>query len=56
MRDLDRSPNGHVHVSRLSAALRRRLISEEEVVAAVVARHGPMAAEKFICEVLWRTY
>lgn len=56
MRNLDQGPNGHVHVSRLSAALRRRLISEEEVVDAVVARHGPVAAEKFICEVFWRTY
>lgn len=56
MRNLDHGPKGHLHVSRLSAALRRRLISEEEVVAAVLARHGLVAAEKFISEVFWRTY
>lgn len=56
MRSLDRGQDGHVHVSRLSAALRRRLISEEEVVAAVLAYHGPVAGGKLISEVFWRTY
>lgn len=56
MRNLDHGAKGHVHVSRLSAALRRRLISEEEVLAAVMTNHGPVAAEKFISEVFWRTY
>jgi len=56
LRNLDYGPNGHVHVSRLSAALRRRLIAEDEVVAAVLALHGPIEAEKFISEVFWRTY
>ncbi|MCX7283148.1 MAG: deoxyribodipyrimidine photolyase [Novosphingobium sp.] len=46
----------HDNVSRLSAALRRRVISEEDVVRAVLARHRPEAAEKFIAEVFWRTY
>ncbi|SMC94498.1 FAD-binding domain-containing protein [Rhizobium sp. RU36D] len=56
MRNFDGGPNGHGHVSRLSAALRRRLISEEEVVAAALAQHGPIQADKFISEVFWRTY
>ncbi len=46
----------HSAVSRLSAALRRRLISEEEVVRAVLAAHPFPAVEKFIAEVFWRTY
>ncbi|MDZ7907171.1 MAG: hypothetical protein U5N10_02380 [Gemmobacter sp.] len=56
LRNLDRGPEGHPHVSRLSAALRRRLIAEPEVIAAVLARHTPEAAEKFISEVFWRSY
>lgn len=56
LRNLDLGPGKHVHVSGLSAALRRRLISEEEVVTAVLARHGFEAAEKFISEVFWRSY
>ena len=40
----------------MSAALRRRLISEEEVVRAVLAAHPYPAVEKFIAEVFWRTY
>ncbi|OJF99514.1 deoxyribodipyrimidine photolyase [Rhizobium sp. 58] len=56
MRNLDLGPNGHQHVSRLSAALRRRLIGENEVIATVLGAHGLIAAEKFISEVFWRTY
>ena len=47
---------GHGNVSRLSAALRHRLISEEEVLAAVLAAHRFSAVEKFAQEVVWRTY
>lgn len=46
----------HLAVSRLSAALRRRLISEEEIVRAALAVHPYPAVEKFIAEVFWRTY
>ncbi len=56
LRNKENGPGGHVHVSRLSAALRRRLVSEEEVVNAVVDRHGLSQAEKFVSEVFWRTY
>ena len=47
---------GHGNVSRLSAALRHRLLSEEEVIAAVLATHRFSAVEKFVQEVVWRTY
>ncbi|WP_297515315.1 FAD-binding domain-containing protein [uncultured Caulobacter sp.] len=43
-------------VSGLSPYLRRRLVTEAEVVAAVLARHGATAAEKFIDEVFWRAH
>jgi hypothetical protein len=43
-------------VSGLSPWLQRRLISEEEVCAAVLRRHPWAEAEKFVQEVCWRTY
>lgn len=46
----------HRDVSRLSAALRRRVIGEDEVVRAVLSAHPSDRAEKFIAEVFWRTY
>ncbi|MEM9576611.1 MAG: FAD-binding domain-containing protein [Pseudomonadota bacterium] len=55
-RNYDLGPGRHTHVSQLSPYLRCRLLTEEEVVTAVVARHGQGAAEKFIQEVFWRTY
>ena len=45
-----------VAFQKLSAALRRRLLGEEEVIAAVLAVHPLADAEKFIAEVCWRTY
>jgi deoxyribodipyrimidine photo-lyase len=56
LRNLDKGPGKHQHVSRLSTALRRRLITEREVVSAVLEKHGLDAGEKFISEVFWRTY
>ncbi|WP_244474682.1 MULTISPECIES: FAD-binding domain-containing protein [unclassified Rhizobium] len=56
LRNLDLGPGRHQHVSGLSPALRRRLISEQEVVSAVVDEQGLDAGEKFISEVFWRTY
>ena len=55
-RNLDLGPADRSNVSALSPWLRRRLITEEEVIAAVLARHSAAAAEKFIQEVAWRTY
>jgi len=47
---------GHPHVSRLSPWVRHRLVTEDEVVAAVLARYAPSTAEKFLQEVYWRIY
>lgn len=55
-RNFDFGPGQHHAVSRLSPYLRRRLILESDVVQAALDAHGPKAAEKFIQEVLWRTY
>ncbi len=55
-RNFDHGPGRHKAVSGLSPWIRRRLITEPEVVAAALAAHGPEAAEKFIEEVVWRGY
>ena len=49
-RNYDLGVNGHDGVSRLSVWLRHRLISEQEIVAAVLAVHSERSAEKFIQE------
>jgi deoxyribodipyrimidine photo-lyase len=55
-RNLDPGPGEPGAVSRLSPYLRHRVISEAEVVDAVLQAQGPAGADKFIQEVLWRTY
>lgn len=55
-RNTDYGPDQPGAVSRLSPYLRYRLLTEEEVVAAVLDRHSLAAAEKYVQEVLWRTY
>jgi deoxyribodipyrimidine photo-lyase len=55
-RNHDHGPGAHNAVSGLSPYIRRRLLSEREVVAAALAAHGPEEAEKFIQEVFWRSY
>jgi deoxyribodipyrimidine photo-lyase len=55
-RNYDLPDAGHPHVSRLSPYLRHRLITEEEVLAAVLGRFSLGTAEKFVQEVCWRTY
>ena len=55
-RNFDLGPADRSNVSTLSPYLRHRLIREDEVVAAVLGRHGLHAAEKFLQEVCWRTY
>lgn len=47
---------GHTEVSCLSKWIRYRVISEAECVFAVLERHSFEVAEKFIQEILWRTY
>jgi deoxyribodipyrimidine photo-lyase len=56
-RDRDHDLGAHRdNVSGLSPYLRHRLVTEREVVAAVLGRHSLGAAEKFVQEVFWRTY
>ncbi|MFM9977996.1 MAG: FAD-binding domain-containing protein [Sphingomonadaceae bacterium] len=43
-------------VSQLSPYVRYRLITEREIVATVLARHSLAEAEKYVQEVMWRTY
>ncbi|TRD16695.1 FAD-binding domain-containing protein [Palleronia caenipelagi] len=46
---------GHPHVSSLSPWIRRRMVTEPEVIRATRLPHGK-AANKFIDEVFWRLY
>ena len=55
-RNTDHGPGGHKAVSSLSPYIRRRLILEQDAVAAALAAHGPGEAEKFVQEVIWRGY
>jgi deoxyribodipyrimidine photo-lyase len=55
-RNSDLGPEGPSAVSRLSPYLRYRLLSEQEVVAQVLAAHSLATSEKYVQEVLWRTY
>ncbi|MEM1313358.1 MAG: FAD-binding domain-containing protein [Pseudomonadota bacterium] len=56
VRNHDLGPEDRSNVSMLSPYLRRRLITEEEAVAAALARFAPSTVEKFVQEVFWRTY
>lgn len=55
-RNADPGPGRKDNVSQLSPYIRHRLVTEREVVAAVLDEFAPSTAEKFIQEVLWRTY
>ncbi|MEM6587760.1 MAG: FAD-binding domain-containing protein [Pseudomonadota bacterium] len=55
-RNYDFGPDRRGNVSCLSPWIRHRLITEEEVLRAVLSRHNPSSAEKFIQEVFWRGY
>ena len=55
-RNFDYGPDDRSNISLLSPYIRHRLITEQEVVAAVLGSHSFAAAEKFIQEVFWRTY
>jgi len=55
-RNHDRGPGQRTNVSQLSPWLRRRLVLEEEVLAAALGAHGSARAEKFVQEVIWRAY
>jgi deoxyribodipyrimidine photo-lyase len=55
-RNTDAGPDQRDNVSLLSPYVRYRLVTEHEITAAVLARHSLPAADKFVQEVLWRTY
>ncbi|MCZ8377004.1 MAG: deoxyribodipyrimidine photolyase [Beijerinckiaceae bacterium] len=55
-RNSDYGPDRRDNVSVLSPYLRHRLVTEQEVLESVLARHSPASAEKFIQEVFWRAY
>lgn len=55
-RNYDRGPGGHTAVSQLSPYVRRRLITEQELVRTALDSHGLEAAETFVQEVVWRSY
>ena len=55
-RNTDAGPDAPGAVSGLSPYLRYRLLTEHEVVMAVLNQHSLVAAEKYVQEVLWRTY
>ena len=55
-RNTDRGRGKEPTTSALSPYLRRRLVTEEEVVHAAVNAFGERGAEKFVSEVFWRTY
>ena len=55
-RNYDHGPGQHKAVSMLSPYIRRRLITEQEVVAAALETHGSEDAGKFVEEVIWRGY
>jgi len=55
-RNADPGPGHRSNVSMLSPYIRHRLVTEREVVGAVLERFAPSTAEKFIQEVFWRSY
>ena len=55
-RNYDLGRDAHTDVSQLSPYIRCRLLTETEVLEAVLGRFSPSSAEKFIQEVYWRTY
>ena len=55
-RNFDRGLGAHRDVSMLSAYIRRRLITEQEVIATAIKAQGAKASAKFIDEVIWRSY
>ena len=54
-RNRDHGAQRHDTVSRLSAALRRRTVTEQDVLAPILMQHGH-DADVFVSEVFWRSY
>lgn len=55
-RNYDLAPGNRTNILGLSPYIRYRIITASEVVAAVLRHHSWSASEKFIQEVIWRTY
>jgi deoxyribodipyrimidine photo-lyase len=55
-RNYDRGPGHHDNVSTLSPYIRHRVLTEADVLDAVLRRYSLSSAEKFVQEVFWRTY
>ena len=55
-RNIDPGPGLRENVSGLSPWIRHRLLTEEQVLRAVLAQHTATAAARFIEEVCWRSY
>ena len=55
-RNHDRGPEDRGNVSLLSPHVRHRLVTEAELVGTALAHHAPSACEKFVQEVVWRSY
>lgn len=55
-RNYDFGPANRANVSALSPWVRHRLVTEEEICARILSQFSLSATEKFIQEVLWRTY
>ena len=55
-RNFDLGAGQHKHVSQLSAYIKRRIITEEDVLRKVLSAHSLNEAGKFIDEIFWRTY
>ena len=55
-RNFDLGPTNRSNVSTLSPWIRHRTLTEEHVTSKVLQRHSLQQAEKFVQEVVWRTY
>ena len=55
-RNFDYGQGDRSNVSSFSPYIRHRLITEQQVVDAVLRHHSFVDAEKFVQEVFWRTY
>lgn len=55
-RNFDFGPGNRENVSALSPWVRHRIILEEDILRATLAKHSLSASEKFIQEVFWRGY
>ena len=55
-RNYDYGPEDRSNISALSPWIRRRLISEQEIIEKLFKTYSHGAADKYIQQVIWRTY